>query len=82
MKNSADQGGCYPPRPKAEVDHTLRDVQNSSYPTKAEFNNFFIIHSKYFPVLKAGVHPNASEIWSNIERELLGLKWIGNTTRQ
>ena len=38
MKNSADQGGCYPPRPKA-------------YPTKAEFNNCFIIHSKYFPVL-------------------------------
>ena len=23
---------------------------------------------------------NTSEIWSNIERELLGLKWIGNTT--
>ena len=52
MKNSADQGGCYPPRQKAEVDNTLRDLQNSSYPTKAEFNNCFIIHSKYFPVLK------------------------------
>ena len=39
MKNSADQGGCYPPRP-----------------TKAEFNNCFIIHSKYFPVLN-GVSP-------------------------
>ena len=36
MKNSADQGGCYPPRPKAEVDNTRRDLQNSSYPTKAE----------------------------------------------
>ena len=34
MKNSADQGGCYPPRPKAEVDNTLRDLQNSSYPTQ------------------------------------------------
>ena len=56
MKNSADQGGCYPPRPKAEVDNTLRDLQNSSYPTKAEFNNCFIIHSKYFPVLN-GVSP-------------------------
>ena len=56
MKNSADQGGCYPPRPKAEVDNTLRDLQNSSYPTKAEFNNCFIIHSKYFPVLD-GVSP-------------------------
>ena len=51
MKNSADQGGCYPPRPKAKVDNTLRDLQNSSYPTKAEFNNCFIIHSKYSPFL-------------------------------
>ena len=43
MKNSADQGGCYLQRPKAEVDNTLRDPQNSSYPTKAEFNNKAII---------------------------------------
>ena len=56
MKNSADQGGCYPQRPKAEVDNTLRDLQNSSYPTKAESNNCFIIHSKYFLLLK-GVSP-------------------------
>ena len=48
MKNSANRGGCYPPRPKTKikVDNTLRDLQNSSYPTKAEFNNCFIIHSK------------------------------------
>ena len=52
MKNFADQGGCYPQRLKAEVDNTLRDLQNSSYLTKAEFNNCFIIHSKYFPVLE------------------------------
>ena len=56
MKNSADQGGCYPQRPKAEVDNNLRDLQNSSYPTKADFNNCFIIHSKYFLLLK-GVSP-------------------------
>ena len=57
MKNSADQGGCYPQRPKAEVDNTLRDLQNSLYPTKAEFNNYcFIIYSKYLLVLK-GVLP-------------------------
>ena len=56
MKNSAQQGGRYPQRLQAEVDNTLRDLQSSSYPTKAEFNNFFIIHSKYFPVLK-GVWP-------------------------
>ena len=52
MKNSADQGGSYPQRPKAEVDNILQALQNSSYPTNAEFNNFFIIHLKYFPVLK------------------------------
>ena len=52
MKNPVDQGGCYPQRPKAKVDSTLRDLQNSSYPTKAKSNNCFIIHSKYFPVLK------------------------------
>ena len=34
MKNSADLGGCYPQRPKAEVDNTLLDLQNSSYPTQ------------------------------------------------
>ena len=48
MKNSAGRGGCYPLRPKAEVDKILRDLQNSSYPMKAKFNNCFIIHSKYF----------------------------------
>ena len=46
MKNSADRGGCYPPKPKTEVNKSLRDLQNSSYPTKAEFNNCFIIPSK------------------------------------
>ena len=35
-------GGCYP----ASVDNTLLDLHNISYPTKAEFNNCFIIHSK------------------------------------
>ena len=34
MKNSADQGGCYPQRPRAEVDNTLLDLQNSSYPVQ------------------------------------------------
>ena len=30
----------------------LRDLQDSSYPTEAEFNNCFIIISKYFQALK------------------------------
>ena len=34
MKNSADLGGCYPPRPSASVDNTLLDLRNSSYPTQ------------------------------------------------
>ena len=34
MKNSADQGECYPQRLKVEVDNNLRDLQNSSYPTQ------------------------------------------------
>ena len=56
MKNSADQGGCYPQTLKAKVDNTLRDLQNSPYPTNAEFKNCLIIHSKYFPFLKEFYH--------------------------
>ena len=39
MKNYTDRGG------------ELRDADNSSHHTKAEFNNCFIIYSKYFQVL-------------------------------
>ena len=66
MKNSAEQGGCYPQRPKAEVDNTLRDLQNSSYPSKVEFINCFVIHSKYFPVLK-GVSPFRSLFFRSLK---------------
>ena len=45
--NSADQGGCF----GLGQDNTLRDLWNSSYPTKAEFNNCFITYSKYFQTL-------------------------------
>ena len=47
MKDSADQGGCYPPTLK-EMDNILQDLHNSSHHTATEFNNCFIIHSKYF----------------------------------
>ena len=30
----------------ALVDNTVRDLHNTSYPKKAEFINYFIIHSK------------------------------------
>ena len=42
MKKYGDLGGCYP----AEADNTFQDLHNSSYDTKAEFNNCFITHSK------------------------------------
>ena len=46
MKNYGDLGGCYLLRPTASTDNTLPDLHNSSYDTKAEFNNCFTIHSK------------------------------------
>ena len=49
MENSVDQGGCYSQRPKAELDNTLRDLQNSSYPTKAEFKKMRCYSFKMFP---------------------------------
>ena len=39
LKNSVDLVEC-------------KILQDSSYPTKSEFNYCFIIHSTYFPVLK------------------------------
>ena len=52
MKNSADLGGCYPPRPKASVDNILLDLQNSSYPTQppsiiANYEMIFITNRVY-----------------------------------
>ena len=41
MKDSADRRRWYLPRLKVQEDNTLLDLQNSSYPTKAEFNNCF-----------------------------------------
>ena len=38
MNNYGDRGGCY--------------LHDSSYDTKAKFNNSFIIHSKLFSSLK------------------------------
>ena len=35
MKNNADLGSCFQPRPSASVGNTLRDLQNSSYPTQS-----------------------------------------------
>ena len=42
MKNYGDRGGVL----SASTDNTLQDLHDSSYGTKAEFNNCFIIHSQ------------------------------------
>ena len=39
---------CYLPKPKAEAAYTNRGLNNSSYPARTEFNNYFIIFWKYF----------------------------------
>ena len=46
------EGGCYPPRLKAEVDNTLRDLLNSSYPTQP--------HS----LIAKGVRNEVLQIWT------------------
>ena len=48
MKNYGDRGGYYP----AEAHNTLRDLHNSSYDTKAEFNYLFYYSFKIIPSLK------------------------------
>ena len=51
MKNYGDQGGCYPSRPQAEADNTLRDLHNSSYVRKP--NSIIVLYSfKIIPGLK------------------------------
>ena len=59
MKNSADLGGCYPPRPSASVDNTLLYLQNSSYPTQPHS-----IIAKYC-IVNFGLTNNYSELSFN-----------------
>ena len=64
MKNSADLGGCYPPRPSASVDNTFLDLQNSSYPTQphSKIANYCIYCIAYLPnsrtISTLGMTPN------------------------
>ena len=61
---------CYLPKPKAEADNTNRGLNNSSYPTRTEFNNCFIkflvrlhgeynIQSRHFMYKKGRVNSNS-----------------------
>ena len=58
MKNSADLGGCYPPRSSASVDNTLLDLQNSSYPTQPNS-----IIAKYINCLGQHIDPKLVNIF-------------------
>ena len=72
MKNSADLGGCYPPRPSASLDNTLLDLQNSSYPTQPhsiiansqrEIKEISTLKNSPFPVtLSINVHRRALQV--------------------
>ena len=43
-----DRGWRYLPKPQAEADNANRGLNNSRYPAKTEFNNYFIIHMDCF----------------------------------
>ena len=60
----------------------ISDIANSSSFNGKIFRKKSMLEKFGANVLKAGIHVNRSEIWRNIEGELLGLKWVGNTTRQ
>ena len=49
LKNSADLGGFYLPRPSASVDNTLLDLQDSSYPMEPH-----LITANYFADFQLG----------------------------
>ena len=57
MGNYQGRGLCYLPKPKAEADNTNRGLNNSSYPTRTEFNNCFIIYLylQTFPLKKPAI---------------------------
>ena len=64
MKNSADLGGCYPPRPSASVDNTLLDLQNSSYPTQPHsiIANSLFARLQYLLFLPQQLQPNVNSL--------------------
>ena len=63
MKNSADQGGCYPQRPKAEVDNTLRDLQNGWFIIQNGTTKFALFPDlRRFPSFALRI-PTAHDVW-------------------
>ncbi len=68
---------CYLPKPKAEADNTNRGLNNSSYPTRTEFNNCFIIYLYLYRTyvlyiytcIYIGLRVNACTVNKNISLE-------------
>ena len=61
MKNYADRGGCYPPKPKAEADNTLRDLHNSSYNPSNIFARARLVKTRHvtqYAPTKIGEYPS------------------------
>ena len=48
IENYWGRGWRYLPKPQAEADNANRGLNNSRYPAKTEFNNYFIIHMDCF----------------------------------
>ena len=57
--NYADLEGCYPPRPKAEADNTLRDLHISLYPTQP--HSLILINFPQPAICKFSLSPNLNE---------------------
>ena len=73
MKNSADLGGCYPPRPSASVDNTLLDLQNSSYPTQSHS-----IIANYLVGSMLSIHPSIHPFYQSSHFHLLKRRFLKN----
>ena len=48
IENYRGRGWRYLPKLQAEADNANRGLNNSRYPAKTEFNNYFIIHKELF----------------------------------
>ena len=60
MKNYADRGGCYLPKPKAEEENTLREPHNFSYHTQATQQNVprCELSTSSYPMCTRGISVN------------------------
>ena len=73
MKNSADLGGCYPPRPSAC--NTLLDLQNSSQPhsiiAKYHHENLRVTTFPVENTMHGGIFLTNFEEFGNVVKHLL-----------